>query len=351
MRILAALFIIVAFSFVAIAPISNVGGALLFRFFGATLTLFVALRRVAAFITAEFVAASLRLAVLFTLDFLLGLHLRVFFGRLFPSGKPVLKHVLDQQLESLRCNHFVTGAVHERFKTHVDFLLLLGTSSLLRVADARLELVAHFVDQVQCRFESVFVGDLVVETKQAGEALEDDLVGQKTLTVQLTDKIDVSEKALLVPNALFIIPFLTGGWLVLGEDFQERFTALVEQLSAEVTVLDVAPHGWVALHFELESEDVSAQLSIEAAVDALTDSLSEDGRHDDVFDLGVDLHGLKALLQLLLVFQGQRRFCCLGSLDLLVKGKSLTEEHHLQLNLHLLVIVLGNLIKDSADGL
>jgi len=191
---------------------------------------------------------------------------------------------------------------------------------------------------------------LVVETKQAGEALEDDLVGQKILTVQLTDKVDVSEKALLVPNARLVIVFF-GGWLVLGEDFEEGFTALVEQLSAEVTVLDVAPHGWVALHFELESEDISAQLSIETAIDALTNRLSEDGRHDDVLNLRVDLHGLKSLLQLLLVFQGQRSFGGLGSLDLLVKGKSLTEEHDLQLNLHLLVIVLGNLIKDSADGL
>jgi len=106
------------------------------------------LRRIAAFITAEFVAARRRLADLFPLDFLLGLQFGVLIGGLFPSGLPVLKHVLDQQLEALRCYHFVAGTGHEGLEAHVDLLLLLDTSSLLGAADACLELVSDLVDQI-----------------------------------------------------------------------------------------------------------------------------------------------------------------------------------------------------------
>ena len=243
-------FIIVAFFVTALISL-GLARALLFRFVGALALLVVGCGLGGAFLAAKLVPASRGFAGLFALNFLLGLQLGIFVGGLFPSGLPVLEHVLDQELEALRGNHLRAVSVHELVEALIHLSFLLGALGFLTAADALLQLISDFVDQVERCFEGVFIGDGFVQSQQAAKALEDDHLSEEVLTVQLTHKVDVSEEALLVSQTrLFVV--LAFDRLVLGKDTLELFTALLEELSAEVAVLDVAPHCWVALHFKLE---------------------------------------------------------------------------------------------------
>lgn len=238
----------------------------------------------------------------FLLDLLLGLDILVALFELFPAELLVLKHVLDQLLNTFSDNASIRSRslrnlpdISEILQDRLVFFITefaLGLISFATFLQFFLNSRSDFFNKFDCSFDCI-----IHEIFRTEEVSKDRLCrvnSQYMAHEQLANELNVAEKLVLSFKHLLLMVILRvclASFLglsdqlfeiVLLEDFFETISTVIEQLLAECAEFKHTWDGLFALGLEVDLDNGGTELAVEFGVSVLDLRLSEDSLHYSV---------------------------------------------------------------------